>query len=132
MKIKPFFRFVIVGACGFFVDVGVLYIVLFLGMDYLYGRIISFLIAVLFTWQLNRNFTFNSSPPQPRLLKEAWRYFLAASLGGLVNIAVYGLVVFTFNRTFITPFIGVALGSCAGLGINYLAAKNFVFNSKIS
>jgi putative flippase GtrA len=130
MKLNSFFRFAIVGAFGFFVDVSALYTVLFLGANYLFGRVISFLVAVLFTWYFNRIFTFSSS--QGSTWKELWCYFLAVSLGGLANIAVYILVVFIVSPSLFAPLIGVAVGSCVGLCINYFAAKNFVFQSRIS
>ena len=129
MKLNSFFRFGIVGALGFFVDAGVLYGLLCLGLDYFSGRVVSFLVAVTFTWQLNRRFTFIQSS-QLNVWREAWRYLLSSSLGGLVNIIIYSFVVIISNPLPIIPLVGIAFGSAAGACVNYLAAKNFVFQSK--
>lgn len=129
MKLNSFFRFGIVGAFGFCVDVGALYALMFMGFDYFSGRIISFLLAVIFTWQCNRYFTFTSE--NQKLWHEALRYFLACSFGGAINIAVYSGIIFFIQPSPMLPFFGVALGSISGMCMNYLAAKNFVFQSNV-
>ena len=129
MKLNSFFRFGVVGAFGFCVDVSALYILMFFGLDYFSGRVISFLLAVTFTWQLNRRFTFLIQN-KFTLRQEAWRYFLASSFGGAINISIYSFVVLISNPLPFVPLIGVALGSIAGMCTNYFAAKNLVFQSK--
>lgn len=130
MKLYSFFRFGIIGALGFFIDAGVLYLLLLGGLDYFLGRIISFLLAVLFTWQLNRRFTFKVKPSFI-WWQEAWRYLGVSSLGGVVNLCVYSLVIIMAEPSSLIPLIGVALGSIAGMGVNYLAARKFVFHQDL-
>ncbi|WP_429454508.1 GtrA family protein [Paraburkholderia sp. 40] len=114
---------------GFVVDAGVLWIALRLGLGYFAGRAVSFLMAVWVTWQVNRRFTF----PDRRAgsaWHEWWRYLAAMSAGGGVNYAVYSAAVLTLPRSIFLPFCGVALGSLAGLVVNFASARWWVFRHR--
>jgi putative flippase GtrA len=127
-SLQQFVRFAFIGALGFVVDLGVLYGAIALGAGYLFGRGLSFTAAVFFTWQCNRRFTFRSGPESYWI--EGTRYFLAMALGGVTNLAVYGSIVTFFPKNPWLPFYGVALGSIAGMVINFVGAKFWVFGAK--
>ncbi len=55
------------------------------------------------------------------------RRTLSGDRGGLVNYGVYALCVRLLGQMAF-PVIGVALGSLAGLCVNYIASRRFVFN----
>ena len=123
---KELFIFGIVGLIGFVVDAGVLY--LFKSALGLYfGRVLSFVCAVFVTWILNRRFTFNQRIPGLSLGREFGRYFVSMLGGGSVNYAAYALLVFFVDFVARQPVWGVAVGSLAGMMVNYLLAKFFVF-----
>ena len=122
-------RFAIAGVLGFIVDAGVLWIALRLGLGYFAGRTVSFLAAVWTTWQVNRRFTF-SERSGGSVWHEWWRYLSAMSVGGCVNYAAYSVVVLTQPRTALLPFIGVAAGSIAGLFVNFVSARWWVFRHR--
>jgi putative flippase GtrA len=82
--LSQFLRFGISGGIGFVVDVAVLYLALAAGANFYWGRGISFLCAVLATWQINRNFAFKPSGSMS-LWQEWWRYLLAMLGGGVIN-----------------------------------------------
>ena len=139
MKIsQQFFRFCMVGTVGFMVDVAVVYS---LGdvLGWYLARVISFLVAASTTWILNRNFTFKppsiTSPILPELpsgrLREYSKYMLSMLAGGGVNYGVY-LAILHFLPAPHAPLIGVALGSIAGLAVNFLSARTLVFRAKTS
>lgn len=119
-------RFVFVGGFGFLVDTAVLYLMLWLGLGYFAGRAVSFLCAVFATWQLNRRFTFASSP-SGSVWKEWGRYLAAMSVGGCVNYAAYSGVVSMLPSSPWLPVLAVAAGSIAGLAVNFATAKWWVF-----
>jgi putative flippase GtrA len=119
-------RFAAVGALGFLVDAAVLYSVQALGSGWHAGRLLSFLAAVLFTWQFNRRFTF-TAPGRDGLWAEGWRYLSAMGLGGIANLAAYALMLFLAPMTPWTPLAGVAAGSVAGMLVNFTMARNWVF-----
>jgi putative flippase GtrA len=122
---KEFLSFVVVGAIGFGVDLGVLYLLApYLGW---YGaRVISFLAAATATWALNRNFTFRERRSGGSILREYTHYLLTMVGGALVNYAAYVLTLHWVGGP-LAPALGVAIGSCAGLAVNFLSARHLVF-----
>jgi putative flippase GtrA len=125
---RQFLRFSLVGTIGFMVDAGVLYLCL-PGLGLHGGRVVSFLCAATTTWYLNRKLTFTQCDiAQPA---RQWARFLATNgIGGLINFATYGLVIFAFGGAGLTPLIGVAAGSIAGLGFNFTVSRRFVFEEQ--
>lgn len=136
--IQPFLRFCVVGAVGFVVDASVLYACApFLG--WYVARVISFLAAATATWFLNRRYTFtdldsgaqghNSAIFASRTFvwRQYWQYLLSMLLGGCVNYGVYAATLHWVYAPH-AALLGVALGSCAGLVVNFLAASRLVFN----
>jgi putative flippase GtrA len=121
-------RFAIAGVIGFLVDAAALYAALALGAGYFLGRLCSFLLAVWATWQFNRRFTFPGKRAESAW-KEWWRYLLAMSAGGLVNLGAYALTVLLLPKEPWLPLFAVAVGSGAGMCVNFASAKWWVFKS---
>lgn len=121
-----FVRFVVIGALGFVVDVAVLYGALALGAGWIAGRALSFLAAASFTWAVNRRYTFAATASRWR---EWGRYLASMAAGMLVNFLVYALVLWLLPAAWWTPGLAVGCGSAAGLGVNFVSAKLFVFKS---
>jgi len=123
---KEIVRFAIAGALGFVVDAAVLYAALALGIGYFAGRACSFLLAVWTTWQLNRRFTFVAGRRESAWT-QWWRYLLAMSVGGLANLAFYTLTVLLLPKAPWLPLLAVAVGTGAGMVLNFASAKWWVF-----
>jgi putative flippase GtrA len=121
-----FLRFAVTGVIGLVADVGALYTALALGAGPYAGRVLSFLVAVLVTWRINRRYTFAPSGSQ---WMEWWRYLGAMSGGALLNLGAYTLVLWLLPPAPWTPALGVAAGALAGMVVNFLSAKFFVFKS---
>lgn len=123
---SSFFRFLLVGAVGFFVDAAFLYaFVYLLGWHYFVGRLLSFSIAVGVTLVLNRQWTFRIVPD--RLISRSIVYVLAQILGGAVNIAVYtasASAIPIFRSWLVAP---LALGSGFGLLVTYSLSRYVAF-----
>ncbi len=119
-------RFLVAGVIGFMVDAGVLYLGISVGLGYFAGRVLSFLCAVLTTWQINRHYTF-ALRRRESAWTEWWRYLAAMSVGGSVNYAVYSCVVIFMRGAVWVPACAIALGSIAGLAVNFSSAKWLVF-----
>ena len=125
---SQFIRFGIVGAIGFVVDSAVLYALLWCSFGYFEGRIISFLCAAYTTWRINRRFTFE--PHASRSAFKEWgSYMVAVSLGGSMNLLAYRLVMSSFPHSVILPLLAVGAGSLAGMIVNFVGAKLWVFRS---
>lgn len=126
MKIaRQFLSFAVVGAIGFVVDLGVLYLVA-PALGWYGGRVLSFLAAATVTWALNRRFTFAGRHSGASIRREYLRYLLTMLGGALVNYGAYVLTLHWLGGP-LAPALGVALGSGAGLAVNFLTARFLVF-----
>lgn len=120
-------RFCAVGAAGFGVDAGLLQILVQVGgLNPFVARLASFLAAATFTWWLNRHFTFSTANKAVGL--EWMRYMVAMVLGGAVNYATFAIALLLMPLAMRQPWIGVALGSLAGLTVNFYTSSRFIFN----
>lgn len=121
--------FSVVGVVGFIVDSAVLYTAIALGLGLAGGRVVSYLAAVTVTWALNRRYTF-ADRSEHALLKQWARFAFTQLAGASVNLGSYYVLLHT-NRAVIArwPVLGVAVGSLAGLSINFVVAKIYVFGT---
>ena len=124
---KQFLAFSIVGTIGFVADAGILHLLLATtGFGFYLGRLISYLAAASVTWFLNRRFTFNDRSKTGRA-RQWGRFLLVNTSGGLVNYCLYSALVFGFVLFQEWPVLAVAVGSLAGLAVNFTASKYLVF-----
>lgn len=118
-------KFAVVGTLGFVVDVAVLYGMARLGTGWLIGRACSWLCAATFTWAVNRRFTFAVAKPPTAY---EWAAFLAAnSAGGLINYAIFAASLEFVPAVAAHPYVGVGLGSVAGMLVNFVLSARLVF-----
>lgn len=128
MKVsRQFFVFCVVGSFGLLVDLLALYAVSPV-LGWYGGRVASFLAAASFTWYLNRTITFaNTEQLDPQPIWRQYTRYMAAMLGGAaVNFLVY-VATLEFRAGPGMPALGVALGSIAGLIVNFASARYLVF-----
>jgi putative flippase GtrA len=121
--------FAIVGAFGFLIDAGVLYLLYLLVSGLYPGRAISFLCAIFVTWQMNRRTTFPSERPRS-LSTEWWRYLSGMALGGLINFLVYAAVLHITPDNQWKPLLGVAVGPGIALFFNFSISKWWIFSQR--
>ena len=119
-------RFCVVGAAAFVVDASVVEALTKLaGWNPYLARVVSYLCAATSAWWLNRRYTFGAG--QDAIHRE-WAKYLAVNIsGGLVNYIVYAAMVASLDGVRAWPWIGVAVGSVAGLIVNFAANKWYVF-----
>ncbi|MET3498045.1 GtrA family protein [Variovorax boronicumulans] len=126
---REFLSFAAVGAAGFVVDVAVLYLLAPL-LGWYGARVVSFLAAATATWALNRRYTFaDRRASDASVLREYLGYLVTMLGGAVVNYGAYVLVLHWASGAW-APAAGVALGSCAGLVVNFLSARYLVFRAK--
>jgi putative flippase GtrA len=124
------FIFALAGTVGFLVDSGVLQLLAgVLHMQVHLARVVSFLIAMTATWQINRRFTFREGRQSQTLVGEWLRYFASSLLGGATNYAAFAIsiAVSPFIRSHLV--LGVAIGSLVGMVTNYVLYSRFVFKA---
>lgn len=126
--VSQFLRFGLVGTAGFVVDVTVLYFVLYAAHTGPYvGRAISYLAAATSTWYLNRRITF-ANRRSAAYGREWLKFVVLNGIGGILNYATYTVVVHYLGSSVpLAPAAGVALGSLAGMLVNFAVSRHFVF-----
>jgi putative flippase GtrA len=128
--IEPaFLRYGMVGAAGFAIDGLILHGGVRAGLNYFTARLVSFSIAVVCTWLLNRSFTFRT-PSAHGKAKEAALYVAVQCAGGAANIGVYTAAVMLVPALKDWLLVPLAMGSAAGLCLTYLGAKHLAFRER--
>ena len=131
LRLPPtFFRFLLVGAAGFLVEAAILsYLCNIRGFGPYTGRAVSFSVAVVTTWLLNRTFTFKVRAYR-RPHAEFLRYLVVSALGLATNLGVYGVAVSIVYWMRRYPALALVPASLAGMAINYMGARYFAFGIK--
>ena len=125
---NQFLRFCVAGTVGFVIDAGILQLLVSgAGANPYLARIVSFLVAASATWLMNRRYTFEV---EHRATRAEWaRYVAFMVLGALVNYGAFAISITVWELARAQPWLGVAVGSVAGLGINFLTSRRLVFRS---
>ena len=90
-------------------------------------RIISFLVAASATWLMNRHYTFKV---EHRATHSEWASYIALMLlGALVNYGTFAISITVWELARAQPWLGVAVGSVAGLAINFLTSQLLAFRN---
>ncbi len=122
-------RFAVIGALGFVVDASILTL-LFNVLDYnLYiARLISFSMATLVTWLLNRLYTFHAHIPVINSKSKEYGRYLAVQIGGaLINLLVFVVVIALLPQLEKIAVIPLAIGALFGLLFNYTCTHYWVY-----
>lgn len=121
-------RFSVVGAVGFMVDGGVLWSLLTFDVNPFAARALSFPIAVVATWVLNRNWTFRATRDASKQ-GQLRRYFGVQIAGNATNYGVYSVVIAVFGAAPLPIFAGFAFGSMIGAVVNFMGARHVAFRA---
>lgn len=128
--VRQFALFCVSGGLAFAVDAGLTQAwVSLVGLDPWSARALSFPVAVTCTWLFNRHFTFRVRRELP--LWREWLVYVGTQLGGLsVNLGSYALLVGVSAMAARWPALAVAVGSVAGLLVNFFGAKHVAFKAR--
>lgn len=124
------FRFSVVGTTGFLIDAALLHALLATGMGPYAARVPSFVAAVTWTWLLNRSFTFRA--PRHEAMGGEWAAYIRLMLiGAGLNYGVYAVALWQSLLVREWPVIGVALGSIAGLLVNFFNSRRLLYTAPV-
>ncbi|MBU0748955.1 MAG: GtrA family protein [Gammaproteobacteria bacterium] len=125
-----FIKFGLVGTAGFLVDAMVLtLLVKFWQWPAPVARGPSFLIALTFTWALNRSATFHSE--HRASVKEWLRYASLMCVGAAINYGVFFVFHMCVESMRPHPWVGVAAGSITAMLVNYLSMRTLFTSPSI-
>jgi putative flippase GtrA len=125
--LSQFLKFCIVGTFVFGVDAVIFSLLLHLGLEARISRSASIALCVFVSWLCNRAWTFRDSADQRARFHEFVRFAGTQMLGAGTNACTSLLVLSSWPGTRDTPWLVVAVGSIAGLLINYCTAKWIAF-----
>jgi putative flippase GtrA len=129
---RQLLHFTLIGGIGFVIDGGALTLLsVMAGVNLYFARLISFTLATLTTWWLNRRHTFGmaSAVESGAKASEYGRYLLIQIGGGLINLTVFAWLIFIESRLRAIPVLPLAIGAVAGLVWNFLGAKLWVYKT---
>ena len=129
--IRKILCFAFVGICGFFVDYGVVLLIVFGfgGSPYL-ARVFSFLCAVATTCWLNSNLTFREQQAKYRGVHGFMIYAGLMLFCLACNYTVYALLLYFVlptSPTALAILFAVACGSLAGMFVNFASCHFWFF-----
>jgi len=117
-------RFLCVGVGGLAVDIGVLSLLEHLGLHKIWARAISLSVATVFTWVLNRHFTFGGGS---RPSAELGRYAVVAAIAQSVNYLIFLGLSDLFPH--LPHAIAAFVGAVAATGFSYTGQRFFTFGT---
>lgn len=122
--------FATIGSIGFAID-GVIVTVLSVsaGINIYTSRLISFLLASLTTWLLNRQHTFRRVRQDTKIStsNEYIRYIVIQIGGSVINLSVFTWLVATNPALQSIPIMPLAAGASVALVFNFLGARLWVY-----
>ena len=124
--VRQIMRFGVVGTIGFVVDGGMLWVLLSAGLNPYAARALSFPIAVVVTWALNRIWTFSSADKTGK--RQQFNRYLAVQLVGAgANYCVYSSIIRAFGHAGQVVFAALVVGSLVGMFLNFWGARRLAF-----
>lgn len=122
-----FLRFCCVGVAGFVVDAGVLLTLVHSHLlNPVSGRFVSFTVAVIVTFELNRRWSFRESR-KGGVLRLFGGYLAVQGLGFLSNLGIYTLLYVVLPKPFNAPLLCLAVASMFAMAMNFVGARWMVF-----
>ena len=116
-----FFRFLVVGSLGFLIDAGLTSLLIRVDVSPFLARIPAIAFAMLFTWLVNRRFTF--AVKEERSGREAIKYALVAFATAAFNYIVYYVLV----AQGVVVAVAVALATGAQVALSFYGYRHFAF-----
>jgi len=128
--LRQLWRFLLVGAAGFALDMAVLAVLLYGAgyneseMQLLVCRLVAFLAAISLTFVLNARYTFGARVRQANVTG----YLVIQTVGACINLGLYALLV--LGPLTSLPLVSMIIGSAAATGSNFLLSRRFVYRMR--
>jgi putative flippase GtrA len=121
---KRLFWFLIAGGGGFLIDAGITHLlVTVFHVSPFAARIPAIVMAMGFTWLINRSRTFG--PSRHSLAVEGFRYWAVGITSALLNYAVYSALI--YQLPMLQPVAAIVFASAAAMAYSFFGYSRFVF-----
>ena len=132
MQLHPiilrFFKFGMVGVSALAIESLIIFTLNYAGIPAKTSRLISLPIAILYTWYLNRNFTFNNKDRNK--IKQLSIYYFYMLCGFVINYSVYLFILRVLGEETIFVLIAISFGSLSSMTFNFLTSNFLIFKEK--
>lgn len=118
-----FFRFLVVGGCSTLIDF-IVYMFLSQQISLNISKITSMIVASLFSYLANKLFTFKNYE------RTYWLYLIKFYIVFILNLATNVFVNYVFFHLTGCKVFAFILATIAGMMVNYIGQKYYVFSSK--
>ncbi len=125
-KLRQIAKFGLVGGTGFLVDAGLLALLLHGGLTPLPARLVSILVALTATWQLNRRVTFSMGGAGS--LGEFGQYLGLGAATSALNYAIYAALLASGVTN--SPFVALMAGSAAAMVVTFVGLDQVIFRKR--
>lgn len=121
---RSFILFAIIGVLGTFINAGFVYLFVdILGLYFMFGALLSTLIALTSNYSMHRIWTFPESP-EKSYFKGLFKYWLACTLGSATKL---GCIFILVQFLHVWVVYGVFISTLISFMWNYLANKKWTF-----
>lgn len=127
---NSFTRFCIIGGLMFFLDLSVLYGIMYkFSLPPHIARVISALCSVTISWMLHRSYTFG--PSKFKALLEYRNYVISTVICFIINLSVYIILIKKFSICWQYPVIALIIATATSMNFSYFFLKKLVFIKKV-
>ena len=117
-------KFITVGITTVLIDLIVYYLLLIFSVEIPLAKLISFSTGAIYSYKINRSWTFNSGGGFDKFLKFALIYTLAL----FINVSLNSLILnILYDLNFFKIIIAFLISTFISATFNFIFLKNFVF-----
>ena len=117
-------KFITVGITTVFIDLIVYYLLLTFSLKIPIAKFISFFCGTIYSYKINKNWTFNTNGGIDKFLKYLLIYSLSLSINVFFNSLVLNILK---NLNFLVIFFAFLISTFMSASFNFFFLKNFVF-----
>lgn len=129
---KKLLYFTFIGGIGFVIDGGLLTLLTRVcALNIFMSRLVSFSVAVLATWYLNRTLVFMQDVDPALKKRVEYSRYLAVQIGGaLINLFIFTAFILYYPTMKETPVIPLFFGAFFGLSFNFTGTRYWVYKNQ--
>lgn len=119
-KVVTIFRFAVVGAGNTFVDFGLFFLLVALGMPYMWAQMFGYSAGVINSYIWNRTWTFRA---EGAIMKQFARFLVV----NLCSFTVTLLLLYVLNEIY-PIFLSKLIATVGGMAVGWLGSYKWVFS----